>query len=897
MDSAPGIEASLKPNVTRNTATEDAEYHVSKANGSSPDPADPAPPASIKKEQTKPINGKTTSDDSEAETEILGASQKNTPVKKPPLRRSITDDSAPKAESSSPDKHVNGGSNERSSATEELQRSRKRKVRASEGPDGQRDHARSSGRRGAQKRARLSQSEDDADQDRFSSESGVNSEDETPAVKSNLKLSKSRSRPSGIATGAEDRVPASRSKRDTLAELDLTSSTRRSVASSTGRSQSPRPSLRNRHRRASSFHAPSLGPERERRSRRRLGSQDEEGPARSPSTASMPKTPRDTDRNGRTQLARASDEGDAIKVSAILSVSTADVNRPDFAGNSPLQLAACKGHRVIVEALIDHGANVNSWNNSCETALKDAEDNEHVRVIELLKAAGATLDPPGNARASGPKHRHHYQTPSIAKLLEFIKQGDLEGINLCCEAGFSPNNECMVAAVRTRNQELVGLLLGIGGPSDPEPPRADPTRTPMLAAIGNGCVPIIELLLSNGCDPTRKVLETQRSYKQVAQDRGGPQWREEYRVFARAIAGRAYVDSLSPSPPPPPPPPVPAPSQVPPTNVPQAQVPSPPNDDEDVETQSSIAEASEHVSPTQITSEELRDQYLAIMPRGIRQALVEGPEKVLYPSHTDDKARRYLRPTSKYSPIFTFPRHEIEPDVSANQADEMWMCGWQGSVLLGHHRLDEIKHLVSTTMPITRERREALLHVVGFQETLVLDYDYERIAFLPYFESFCKEHGMPCQLIRAKNKPDVVTGAVVWWQRIANDECRKFADLPDDQLFWIKVDDFVALTHPEKSPRLHGFSIRTMDFCHIDIVKDDKGKWTTRPGAPERTEVGYRSFSNGKWLSAPSKPSSQQIKVTAYGTQGGKRTFTGISSGSTASKSSSHGQDPTTNGI
>ena len=282
MDTVSTVDASSTSLSDKNdTSRIDTRAPLQGINGAGVEPQDRDVPISMEKEHSHNHSGKAASDDSEAETEILGASQENTPVKKPQLRCSATADSAQKAGSSSPGKAVNGAPIEHTRIAHEAHPTRKRKARESEGPDSRRDHVISNNRKSARKRARLSESEDDGDGDAQSSQSEAGSSDERGSSTANLRPPRLRAHQT-LDSESEHNATASRSKRNPLADLDLTVPARRSVAPLSARSQSPRPSLRNRHRRASSFHTPSLGLERERRSRRRLGSQDEEGPARSP---------------------------------------------------------------------------------------------------------------------------------------------------------------------------------------------------------------------------------------------------------------------------------------------------------------------------------------------------------------------------------------------------------------------------------------------------------------------------------------------------------------------------------------------------------------------------------------------------------------------------------------
>ena len=214
------------------------------------------------------------------------------------------------------------------------------------------------------------------------------------------------------------------------------------------------------------------------------------------------------DRIGRTLLARAADEGDLAKVLNQLSLNPEHVNEADNAGNTPLQMAACKGHAKIVHELIQAGAQVNTTNIDGDTPLKDAKDNDHKMVIDLLENAGAEVKAKSVTAKTFPRHRLLYQQTNLQQLLEYIKSEDTEGIGYCLEAQVKPDNECMVQAVMKGNSEILGLLLAFGGNPDPDPVSVG-LRTPVLTAINAGNTSMVLLLFDSGADPLRRVASNQ----------------------------------------------------------------------------------------------------------------------------------------------------------------------------------------------------------------------------------------------------------------------------------------------------------------------------------------------------------------------------------------------------
>ncbi|KAL9600556.1 MAG: hypothetical protein Q9219_003102 [cf. Caloplaca sp. 3 TL-2023] len=106
------------------------------------------------------------------------------------------------------------------------------------------------------------------------------------------------------------------------------------------------------------------------------------------------------DRNGRTLLARAC-AGDFAEAQRRLKERPQDIDVPDYAGNTPLQIASLEGFADVVELLLQAGCDIYCKNIDMETPLIDAVENGHLRVVQLLLRAG--LDPrQSNAKGEEP---------------------------------------------------------------------------------------------------------------------------------------------------------------------------------------------------------------------------------------------------------------------------------------------------------------------------------------------------------------------------------------------------------------------------------------------------------------------------------------------------------------
>ncbi|KAI4277757.1 MAG: hypothetical protein L6R38_005380 [Xanthoria sp. 2 TBL-2021] len=106
------------------------------------------------------------------------------------------------------------------------------------------------------------------------------------------------------------------------------------------------------------------------------------------------------DRNGRTLLARAC-AMDINEAKKWLKERPQDIDIPDNAGNTPLQIASLEGLADVVQLLLDAGCDTNCKNIDMETPLIDAVENGHLEVVQLLLNAG--LDPrQSNAKGEEP---------------------------------------------------------------------------------------------------------------------------------------------------------------------------------------------------------------------------------------------------------------------------------------------------------------------------------------------------------------------------------------------------------------------------------------------------------------------------------------------------------------
>ncbi|KAK4216106.1 hypothetical protein QBC37DRAFT_103922 [Rhypophila decipiens] len=116
------------------------------------------------------------------------------------------------------------------------------------------------------------------------------------------------------------------------------------------------------------------------------------------SPAKMAPHKKHLDAHGQTFLARACAKGEYEIAKTRLQERPEDINQADYAGNTPLQIAALNGYVDIVKLLVDAGCNLDCVNNDKDTPLLDAVENDHLEVVKILLAAGVN---PRKANAVG----------------------------------------------------------------------------------------------------------------------------------------------------------------------------------------------------------------------------------------------------------------------------------------------------------------------------------------------------------------------------------------------------------------------------------------------------------------------------------------------------------------
>ncbi|KKY32705.1 putative ankyrin repeat protein [Diaporthe ampelina] len=281
------------------------------------------------------------------------------------------------------------------------------------------------------------------------------------------------------------------------------------------------------------------------------------------SSAKNPAHKKHVDAHGQTQLAKACSRGEYDNVKRRLHERPQDLDFPDYAGNTPLQIAAINGYDDIVKLLVEAGCDIDCVNHDKDTPLLDAVDNGHLDVIKVLLEAGVN---PRKANVNGEEpldrvddelenceeirtrraasSRSHklsnhllYMHMDDKTLRSAAGRGDLETVERILQVRDNFDDaESMVAAARGGHETVMNLLLALGN-ANPDPSPVDSERpeiaTPILAAIGQENIRVIRLLLAqSNFDPTRKFRG--HTYYEIAQKRQGPNWKEEEHILKDA---------------------------------------------------------------------------------------------------------------------------------------------------------------------------------------------------------------------------------------------------------------------------------------------------------------------------------------------------------------------------
>ena len=145
--------------------------------------------------------------------------------------------------------------------------------------------------------------------------------------------------------------------------------------------------------------------------------------------------------------------------------------------------AALKGRAEVVKTLLEFGAEVNPANASGDTPYQDALDNEHDEVVCILKERGGEIAKDIKSESTKPKHSSLYLRMDLNGLIKACKDKDIGNVRYLLNSRIMPNHECVVAAIQSKNDEIVDLVFKTGAPLDDIDEEG---KTPMVYAIERG---------------------------------------------------------------------------------------------------------------------------------------------------------------------------------------------------------------------------------------------------------------------------------------------------------------------------------------------------------------------------------------------------------------------------
>lgn len=279
---------------------------------------------------------------------------------------------------------------------------------------------------------------------------------------------------------------------------------------------------------------------------------------------------RHVNRYGFTRLAEACENGDLDAVKVWRIKDPEQLEQREFAGNTPLQIAALNGNTDLVRYLLDEGCNKHCANTDKDTPLIDAVENGHADVVKILLEAGVNplwlnmkgqqaLDLIGAetehgtemrimlrdyiekwreqdrsqdaipqdedpSNRPGPKQGLHFMARTPANLLKLVTDNDRSGVQEFLDARVPVDNNIVAAAARTGDVYLLNMLMAELSPGKAKS-RAE---KPMLAVIGTSHYEMVKTLTElDQFDACWRSKANRMTWFELAEHRQGPKWKEE----------------------------------------------------------------------------------------------------------------------------------------------------------------------------------------------------------------------------------------------------------------------------------------------------------------------------------------------------------------------------------
>ncbi|CAK1355626.1 unnamed protein product [Cercospora beticola] len=307
------------------------------------------------------------------------------------------------------------------------------------------------------------------------------------------------------------------------------------------------------------------------------------GVGRSTSTPGRPagrEHKRHVNKYGFTRLAEACEAGELDQVKEWRNRDPDQLELAEFAGNKPLQIAALNGNVEVVDYLIDQGCQIDCANVDKDTPLIDAAENGHLDVVHSLLRAGVDplrqnlkgqqaldvvtddTDDAEEIRAAlrraieawntsgsrqrreeeeemrhraGPTKELHFMARSYENLLKLVQINDRNGVKEFLDARVPVDNHVIAAAAKTGDSYLVNMLLA----EMTEKKALQRPERPMLSVLGTSHLEMVKSLAElDNFNPLYRNRSGQ-TWPEIAEERHGPNWREEKELLQHLYDQRA----------------------------------------------------------------------------------------------------------------------------------------------------------------------------------------------------------------------------------------------------------------------------------------------------------------------------------------------------------------------
>ncbi|EHK18518.1 uncharacterized protein TRIVIDRAFT_225823 [Trichoderma virens Gv29-8] len=172
-----------------------------------------------------------------------------------------------------------------------------------------------------------------------------------------------------------------------------------------------------------------------------------------------------------------------------LILSNGDIEAPNEAGETPLHVAAQKGHEPIVQMLLDMDANIDAKNKGRRTPLHCAACHGQEAVVQMLLDRGADIEAVSTHGYTPLHHAALYGYEEIARLL-LDRGADIEAVS-------TDGYTSLHFVAQHGHEEIAQLLLDRGADIEAVSTHG---RTPLYYAAEHGREAVVQMLLNRGAN-------------------------------------------------------------------------------------------------------------------------------------------------------------------------------------------------------------------------------------------------------------------------------------------------------------------------------------------------------------------------------------------------------------